>query len=508
MFHEENWIINVTFSVKQTQNCHKTRQTTQTELITNLLIKFHEDVTINVASRVQNALPPGGHVFQQTRIILELNQDVIGTYVVTKFYTNQTINLAPWVLTWFYYSHIWKNAPPHASHVFQPTETIFKPVQDIIEKNRVTKFYEDQTINVASRVFTMKIARPPGGHVFQLTETIFELVQSIIETNLTKFHDDSTINVASRVKNFWPHGSHFPEDRTINVASRALTRKKARTPGGHVFQLTGTIFKLFLDTSRVFTRKNGQPPCDHVFQPTGTIFELFHDDWTINVISKVLTRTIFKLVQDIIGTNLLTNFHEDRTINVATIVLTRKNAPPLGGHIFQATTNLLTKFHEDWTINVASIVFPRKMLTPHTNKKPSQKLTMSTMCSGGEYTLAKDKYIQSLTGDKNIISSIIVLTKFHDRVLTRINFPPLASMKKDPPPGGHVFQATGTIFKLVQSIALHDDQTINVAFRVKNAWPPVDHFHEDWTIDVTYMEKCPPPWQPYIIGKNLLTNFH
>ncbi|KAH3886512.1 hypothetical protein DPMN_010523 [Dreissena polymorpha] len=79
-----------------------------------------------------------------------------------------------------------------------------------------------------------------------------------------------------------------------------------------------------------------------------------------------LTGIIFELVQDIIGINLLTEFHEDRAINVATRVLTRKNAPPLGGHVFQANvtifeliqdiikTNLLTIFHEDWTINVAS----------------------------------------------------------------------------------------------------------------------------------------------------------
>ncbi|KAH3700302.1 hypothetical protein DPMN_075277 [Dreissena polymorpha] len=104
--------------------------------------------------------------------------------------------------------------------------------------------------------------------------------------------------------------------RTINVASRVLTRNNAPPPGGHVFQLT---------------------------------------------------QTIFKLVQDIIRMNLLTKFHEDRTINVASRVLTRKNASPAGGHVFQATgtifihvqdiigTNLMTKFHDDRTINVASI---------------------------------------------------------------------------------------------------------------------------------------------------------
>ncbi|KAH3885734.1 hypothetical protein DPMN_009730 [Dreissena polymorpha] len=35
------------------------------------------------------------------------------------------------------------------------------------------------------------------------------------------------------------------------------------------------------------------------------------------------------------------------------------------------------------------------------------------------------------------------------------------------------------------------------------------NFHEDWTINVTNVnKKMPCPWQPYIIGKNLLTKFH
>ncbi|KAH3798162.1 hypothetical protein DPMN_151752 [Dreissena polymorpha] len=114
----------------------------------------------------------------------------------------------------------------------------------------------------------------------------------------------------------------------------------------------------------------------------------FHTDWTIKVASRVLTRfyyshirkiappfgshvfqaklTIFKLIQDISGTNLLSKFHEDRKINVALRV---KNAPPLGSHVFSSKhiieTNLLTKFHEDWTINVASRELTRQILTPH-----------------------------------------------------------------------------------------------------------------------------------------------
>ncbi|KAH3877365.1 hypothetical protein DPMN_001228 [Dreissena polymorpha] len=127
-------------------------------------------------------------------------------------------------------------------------------------------------------------------------------------------------------------------------------------------------------------------PC---FKATKTILELiqdiigtnlltkFHYNRKINVSSRVLTKKnapppsiIFELVQDIIGMNLLTKFHEDQT-NVASRV---KNAPP---HVFQANvtifkliqyiieTNLLTKFHEDWTIIVASRELTRKMLAAH-----------------------------------------------------------------------------------------------------------------------------------------------
>ncbi|KAH3861121.1 hypothetical protein DPMN_024049 [Dreissena polymorpha] len=85
---------------------------------------------------------------------------------------------------------------PLGGHVFPPTGTIFKLVQDIIGMNLLTKFHDDWTINVASRVNVSK----NGSHVFQANITIFELIQDINETNLlTKFHEDWTINVASRV---------------------------------------------------------------------------------------------------------------------------------------------------------------------------------------------------------------------------------------------------------------------------------------------------------------------
>ncbi|KAH3860839.1 hypothetical protein DPMN_023762 [Dreissena polymorpha] len=102
------------------------------------------------------------------------------------------------------------------------------------------------------------------------TGTIFEIIQDIININgLTKFREEWTIHVTLRVKNDPP-------------------------PGGYVFQPTGTIS----NSTKIY------------------------DDRTINVTSRVLTRTIFKLVQDTIRTNLLTKFNGDQAINVASSVLT------------------------------------------------------------------------------------------------------------------------------------------------------------------------------------------
>ncbi|KAH3894893.1 hypothetical protein DPMN_019053 [Dreissena polymorpha] len=181
-----------------------------------------------------------------------------------------------------------------------PTETM------AITGHKNPKFHEDS----------------PCGHVFQQTRTIFKLIQDIIKTNLTKFHEDWTIHVTLGVKNVLPTGSHFHEDQTINVA--------------FTFHEDWTIHVTF---GPYMYYEKCPNPGGHVFQPT---------------------RTIFELVQDIIGTILLTKVHKDRTINVAS----RHN----GCHVFQPTrniiefaqviirTNLLTKFHGDRTINVTSRV--------------------------------------------------------------------------------------------------------------------------------------------------------
>ncbi|KAH3802278.1 hypothetical protein DPMN_155951 [Dreissena polymorpha] len=179
------------------------------------------------------------------------------------------------------------------------------------------------TINVAFRELT----RFNYSHIYGYMRKNALPPDVIVPNLLTKFDDDQTINVTSRVKTALPLGGH-------SVASRVLTRKNAPTPSGHVY-----IIRTNLLTK-------------------------FHDNWTMNVVSRVFTRFYYSYIKinapppcrpcfstnHIIGTNLLTKFHEDRTINVAYRVLTRKNAPPPGGH---------TKFHDDWNINVASRVLTR-----------------------------------------------------------------------------------------------------------------------------------------------------
>ncbi|KAH3790108.1 hypothetical protein DPMN_168303 [Dreissena polymorpha] len=163
----------------------------------NLLTMFHEDRTINVASRVKNAPPFGSHVFQASKTIFKLIQDIIETNLLTKFHENWTMrplekNARPLLhenLTINVASR--ENAPP------QPTGVILKLVKDIIGLNLLTKFHEDRTMKVTSRLLTrfyysnIRINAPKRIHV---------LIQEIIATDLpTKFHGDWTINAASRV---------------------------------------------------------------------------------------------------------------------------------------------------------------------------------------------------------------------------------------------------------------------------------------------------------------------
>ncbi|KAH3831877.1 hypothetical protein DPMN_105149 [Dreissena polymorpha] len=293
---------------------------------------FHEDRTINLASRVFTNKCGGTDDGQRpvTKAYLS-NQE---TKVLTKFHENWAKNVTSRVLTCFHYIHIKKNALPTGGHVFSPIWTIFEIVRDINKTNFLTNFHDDWAKIMTSRMFTRKTAPPTA---------IFELDRDFIGTKLlTKFDEDRAINVASR----------FAHLRGTNILFHD-PRQNCPIPSSHVFQLTGTIFEL-----------------NSCIKETNVLSK-FHENWAKNVTSTVFTcfnyihieknapptgghvfspiPTIFTLVRDINKTNVLTNFHDDWPKIVTSRVFTRflysqigktatihieKNAPPTGGHVF------------------------------------------------------------------------------------------------------------------------------------------------------------------------------
>ncbi|KAH3712616.1 hypothetical protein DPMN_072368 [Dreissena polymorpha] len=288
--------------------------------------------------------------------------------------------------------------------------------------------------------------------------------QDIIRTNvLTNIHEDLTIAIFGY--NFPTPGGHVfqqtgtilkliqvsiktivltncYEDWTINVTFKVLTSfyksniwQIAPSPSGHVCQQTGTIFKIVRD----IIGENAPPNCGNVFQATGTMFEL---------------------IQFIINSNVMTKFHEDWTIHVTFRV---KNVPPTC-----ALTNLRTRFHEDEKINAPPPL-----------------------------TIIIFELIQYVIGT-------YFVTKFHE--YRTINLVSMVLTRNAPPNCGHVFQQTETIFKLIKDIIrtnlltkCHEDQTINVVSRVltrKNAPPLGSHVFQ---ASVTIFELIHP------VNKQMLT---
>ncbi|KAH3797244.1 hypothetical protein DPMN_150821 [Dreissena polymorpha] len=161
-------------------------------------------------------------------------------------------NLYSRQFTCFYYIHIEKTAPPPGGHVFSPIITILELVRDI---------YKIDATNVTSRENDPR----PGGHVFSPIQTIFELNHRIQETNiLTKFHEDWTKTVSSKVFTCFHYihiektapspGGHFHDDREKMVTSKVFTRflyshikNTAPTPGGLHEDWASNV------TSKVFT---------------------------------------------------------------------------------------------------------------------------------------------------------------------------------------------------------------------------------------------------------------
>ncbi|KAH3895121.1 hypothetical protein DPMN_019281 [Dreissena polymorpha] len=216
---------------------------------TNLFNKFHDDWAKNVTSRVK--LPPGSHVIQLTGTIFQLNSCIQKTNVLIKFHENWAKNVTSRVFTYK------KNALPTAGNVFSPIWAIFKLVRHINKTNVLINFHDDWAKIVTSRVFTRNNCSAHWRPYWALnvTSTVFELNQDIIGTNLlTKFHKDPTIYVVSRVftnKCLRTYDgqrpvtkAHLSNQLKTRATDRRTERKLPRPPGNHVFQQTGTIFKL------------------------------------------------------------------------------------------------------------------------------------------------------------------------------------------------------------------------------------------------------------------------
>ncbi|KAH3811124.1 hypothetical protein DPMN_139529 [Dreissena polymorpha] len=452
------------------------------------MTKFHDDRTMNVASRVltrKNGQPPCDHVFQPTGTIFELVQYIIVTNLMTKFHDDWTINVISKVLTRFYFSHIKKWSIPWGQG-FLTNQNHFQTL--------LTNIYEDRTINVATIVLTRKNAPPPGGHIFSSNYWTINVASIVSIIVLTKFHD----RVLTRI-NFPPLASMFFKQ------PEPYLEKNDPPPGGHVFQATGTIFELAQNITgigKIFSPRKMPGPFRPCFQQTRTSFELFediirtnlstkfHENWTKDVTYRpcfsinqnhlpiLLTRLYYSHIMKNAPppgghvfqatTTTFEMFYNDRTINVASRVLTRKNAPPPGGHVFQATTTTFELFYDDRTINVALRVITRLNAPPHgghNNQKIHEDQTIKR-ASRVKNSLPPGSNVFQATETIFKLVQYIIRTIF--RVLTR---------KNAPPPDGHVFQPTGTIFERIQDIGTN----------------LMTKFYGDCTI--SDYEKFPAPWQ-------------
>ncbi|KAH3835764.1 hypothetical protein DPMN_109125 [Dreissena polymorpha] len=299
---------------------------------------------------------------------------------------------------------------------------------------------------------------------------------------------NDTKNVTSRVKKTPPGGhetnalTKFHEDWAKN--------KTAPTPGGHVFQMITTIFKLAKNvTSRV-----PPPPGGHVFLTIQTILKLnhgiqetnvltkFHEYWAKYVSSRLFTCFHYIHIQKTalhgghVFQPIMTIFELVRYIYKIDVTSRVKMTHPPGSHVILPIqtiftlnrhiqkTNVLTKFHVDWTKNVTSRV--------------------ENCPAHGGHVFSPIWTIFELVRDTNKIN---VLIKFRDdwaKIVTSRVF----TRNTAPPPGNHVFQRTRTIFELNQHIIktniltnfelsqgiigtnvltkFHEDRTINVASRV------------------------------------------
>ncbi|KAH3827869.1 hypothetical protein DPMN_129812 [Dreissena polymorpha] len=152
------------------------------------------------------------------------------TNVLTKFHEDWTKNVTSRVFKCFHFIHIEKTAPPPGGHVSSPIWTIFELIRDINKTNVLIKFHDDWAKIVTSRVFTRNTAPPPGGHFFQRTGTFFNSTNiSLRQTFWQNLHEDWASNVTSTLLSFELSRGIIRTKSEINVASTEFTRQMLTT---------------------------------------------------------------------------------------------------------------------------------------------------------------------------------------------------------------------------------------------------------------------------------------
>ncbi|KAH3721457.1 hypothetical protein DPMN_064384 [Dreissena polymorpha] len=181
-------------------------------LITTIF-KLVRDIHIpNRVHKEKDPPPPGGHVFLPIRTFSKSTIVSRKTNVLTKFHEDWAKIVSSRLCTCFQYMHIEKTAATPGGHVFPSIMTILELVQDIF------------IINPKNVTFSGKMTPPPpGGHVTHV---------------LTKFHEDWTKNVTSRVFTYINETNvltKFYDDLTKSVTSRVFTRKTALPMAAMIF---------------------------------------------------------------------------------------------------------------------------------------------------------------------------------------------------------------------------------------------------------------------------------
>ena len=146
---------------------------------------FQEYWTENVALWAyirSSKIWPGDLVFDPTWPSFKLMWDIFEANILIKFHEYLTENVACRANTTFFFFFFFSSR----DLVFYPTWPTFKLIQDIIKANILTMFHEYRTENVASRVRECFCKIWPGDLAFDPTWPIFKHLQELIKVKYSQ----------------------------------------------------------------------------------------------------------------------------------------------------------------------------------------------------------------------------------------------------------------------------------------------------------------------------------